>query len=547
MRGNGARSEGTGPFCYSTHVLDLTTPEGRYAARVAIDREKGRSDLGYFTRKAWGIVEPSPLKWSWHMDAVCEHLMAVSRGEILSLVICIPPGMSKSLITATFWPAWDWLQEPSRRWITSTYAQDMSEKNAKLHRDLVLSDWYQERWPEVCIGRDDVAKVRFFQNTCKGWRFTTSVGGQATGRHADVLLFDDLVKAQDAEGRAAVDAAMIEKANDFWFKTMYTRRVDARLTRRVGIAQRLHHEDTPGRCIEAGYTALVLPMEYDERRRCTTQVLWVPPARREAAKASALAKAREQGLDPLTAHAVASAAEQALKPEPFADPRTTQGELLAPERFPADVVEADRANLGPQAYEAQAQQNPTPIQGLLFKNAGSLLYETLPPIDRQIITVDCTFKDRKGSDFVALQCWGVHGPNYYLIDLITERLNVSGTMDAIRTMVGRNPKAIGIYVEDKANGPAVMDMLRGEVSGIQPWDPGTASKISRAEAVAPLFTSNVWLPKNAPWLASYLTELKKFPLTKHDDQVDATTMALLILHQPMVRKYAAMVNAMRRG
>lgn len=528
-------------------MFDLTTSAGRHQARISIDREKGRADLRYFSRKSWAVVEPQELRWTWHMDAIAEHLMAVSRGEILSLVICVPPGMSKSLLASTFWPAWDWLQEPTRRWITSTYGQDLSEKNAKLHRDLVLSSWYQERWPEVTIGKDDVAKVRLFQNTAKGWRFSTSVGGPATGRHADILLFDDLVKAQDAEGRAAIDALAIEKANDFWFKTMWTRRVDARTTRRVGIAQRLHHDDTPGKCIDAGYTALVLPMEYDDRRRCSTLVRWVSPARKHAARASALAAAEQAGLSKVEALAAAAAAETALRPEPFADPRTQPGELLCPERFPIEVVAADRTILGPQAFEAQAQQNPTPLQGLVFKEAGSLLYQTLPPIDRQIITVDCTFKDRKGSDFVALQCWGVHNPNYFLIDLICERLNVSGTMDAIREMVRRNPKAIGVYVEDKANGPAVMDMLRGEIPGLQAWDPGSASKLSRAEAVAPLFKSNVYLPADAPWLGRYLAELKKFPLTKHDDQVDSTTMALLILHQPMVRKYAAMVAAMRKG
>lgn len=470
---------------------------------VSLERDMGAVDFRSFTRIAWPHVEPNALREGWHMHAIQDHLTAVSEGQIRNLVICVPPGTSKSLLASTLWGAWDWIRHNTRRWICATYAQDLSDKNARLQRDLISSRWYQERWgSRVKIGKHDVDKVRLFSLESGGWRMSTGVEGVATGWHGDILLGDDLAKAQDASGRAAIDPVAIQKGSDFWFKTLHTRRADAVHTARVLIAQRLHHEDTPGAAIEAGYEALVLPMEYDPKRSCVTVI-------------------------------------------GFRDPRTTAGDLLCPDRFPREIVEGDRAVMGPLAFEAQMQQDPTPQQGLLFKSAGreDRRYRVLPKGARKIITCDAAFKDTKGSDFVSIQVWAIDAGRFYLCDNDTRRMNFGETCRALLAMRAAHPDAIGCYVEDKANGPAIIETLEGQIPGVVAWNPGAASKISRAESVAPLFDAgSVWLPEDdlAPWLGAYLTELRKFPLTKHDDQVDATTMALLILHQP---KYAILADA----
>jgi predicted phage terminase large subunit-like protein len=477
--------------------------------RLALDRERGRRSFARFVRLAWTQVEPNALVWNWHMDAMCEALEAVTRGEIRKLLINVPPGMSKSLIVSTFWPAWDWIQNPTRRFIFASYAQDISNKNAALHRDLVLSDWFQERWGEtVAIGGENAKRVREFHNDQKGWRFSTSVGGQVTGRHGDVLCFDDLVKAQDAEGRNIVDPAAIEKANDFWFKTMHTRRADPPNTIHVGIMQRLHHEDAAAKCIaKGGYVHLNLPMEFREATRCSIEI-----------------------------------GDRTIQ-----DPRTEEGELLNPARFPLEVVAEDRTVMGAATFEAQMNQNPTPPEGAIFQVSNLQVWLTLPKGIREIITVDCSFKDTKGSDLVAIQAWGVKNPNYYLIDQILGRFNVMKTMEMIGEMKDRRPRSTGVYVEDKANGSAVMQILGDTIPGLIAWNPGTASKVSRAEAVAPLVESeNVYTPdpESVGWVQPYKTALGRFPLIKHDDEIDASTMALLILHKPKHRRYRDAVRKM---
>ena len=83
-------------------------------------------------------------------------------------------------------------------------------------------------------------------------------------------------------------------------------------------------------------------------------------------------------------------------------------------------------------------------------------------------------------------------------------------------------------IEDKANGPAVIDTLRGEISGLTPINP-EGSKESRLNAVSPQFESgNIYIPHPsiAPWIEQYLDELCNFPFTAHDDQCDSTSQAL---------------------
>jgi len=478
---------------------------------AALDREIGRRSFESFVKLAWSQVEPARLHWNWHMSAMCEHLEAVSRGQIQDLVICVPPGGSKSLLTSTFWDVWEWLAiDNTRRTISATYAQDLSEKNSNLARELIKSPWFQARWPEVQIDPSLEDRQRFWQLKSRGWRFSTSVEGQATGRHADKILGDDLLKAQDADGRkgGVIDAAAIEKANNFWFKTLQTRRVNAATFRRVLIAQRLHHADTPGKAIEAGYVCLKLPMEFNPKSRC---------------------------IVPVTG---------------FRDPRTEEGELLDPVRFPKAVVDADRS-MGARAFEAQMNQEASPPGGVVFKHVlrnrwiPDRLTGQAPTGGRTIVTVDATFKDSVGSDNVAIQVWRAIDRNFLLIHRVNRRMSFGDTVRAILDVHALYPQA-AIHIEDKANGPAILDVLK-HAANVIAWSPGTASKTSRAEAKAILFEADrVFVPpdSHAPWIEKYGTELEHFPFAAHDDDVDATTMALMILDNAAVSNYADAIRKM---
>ena len=146
-----------------------------------------RGGLAAFTKLAWPVLEPTtPLKWGWAMDAMCQHLEAVSIGQIIRLLMNVPPGMMKSLLTGVFWPAYEWgpLKHPDYRIIGSSYSEAYALRDSRRMRDLVASDWYQARW-SVPLTQDG---ERLFANDKTGFRqavpFVRLTGGRGhrTGR-----------------------------------------------------------------------------------------------------------------------------------------------------------------------------------------------------------------------------------------------------------------------------------------------------------------------------------------------------------------------------
>ena len=62
---------------------------------VDVDRRLvAEGGLRDFARLAWAQVEPGRMLWNWHLDVICEHLEAVSSGDIKRLLMredVIPP------------------------------------------------------------------------------------------------------------------------------------------------------------------------------------------------------------------------------------------------------------------------------------------------------------------------------------------------------------------------------------------------------------------------------------------------------------------------
>jgi predicted phage terminase large subunit-like protein len=88
-------------------------------------------------------------------------------------------------------------------------------------------------------------------------------------------------------------------------------------------------------------------------------------------------------------------------------------------------------------------------------------------------------------------------------------------------------RARRILVEDTGTGTSLVQELRGRVSGIIAVKPEN-DKVSRmAVASAKFEAGEVFLPERAPWLADLEAELFAFPGSRHDDQCDSISQALL--------------------
>jgi predicted phage terminase large subunit-like protein len=140
-----------------------------------------------------------------------------------------------------------------------------------------------------------------------------------------------------------------------------------------------------------------------------------------------------------------------------------------------------------------------------------------------------SFKDSKDSDYVAGGVWASKGPNRYLLDQIHGRLSFPETLQAVRDLTAKYPKAVAKFIEDKANGSAVIATLRQEIPGLIPVNP-EGGKISRAQAVSAYVEGgNVYLPHPSlvSWVDGFIGECAAFPNGRYDDQVDQMTQALL--------------------
>jgi predicted phage terminase large subunit-like protein len=210
------------------------------------------------------------------------------------------------------------------------------------------------------------------------------------------------------------------------------------------------------------------------------------------------------------------------------------GHILWPERFSRETLDARRVwpQGSPYSYASQYLCNPVPAEGSLFRASWWQYWtpETLPKqFDEWLCSWDCTFKGEETSDFVVGQVWARKDADFYLIDQVRERADFPATLMLVRGLRKRWPQVLLTLVEDKANGSAVIAMLRKELPGLvaSKADVSTGGKTARAQAVAPMVQSgNVHLPAGAPWVSDFVAECAAFPNAAHDDQVDSMSQGL---------------------
>jgi predicted phage terminase large subunit-like protein len=141
------------------------------------------------------------------------------------------------------------------------------------------------------------------------------------------------------------------------------------------------------------------------------------------------------------------------------------------------------------------------------------------------MSVDATFKDTSKTDFVAIQVWGKLRNGFYLIDGITARMNFLVTLQAIKNYKEQYPQIGMTFIEDKANGSAIINVLSQQLTGIVPVQP-LGGKESRVQSILPYLKANVFLPKFKAFIHPMLEEWYSFPNGTHDDTVDAMSQAL---------------------
>lgn len=470
-----------------------------------IQAELATRHLRDFIRQSWPIIEPGKdLLWNWHIDCLSEYLEAVTEGEITRLLVNMPPRYMKSIEVTVDWPTWVWLRRPESAWIFFSYSDALATKHSLDRRRIIQSYWYQQRWGYVYQMTSDQNVKTEYENDKRGVMIATGLQAGAHGKGGDILVFDDPHNPNEmhSETKRLSDLRSFGQAS--------TRMNDKKTGAIVVVMQRVHESDISSQCIEQGYTHLCLPAQAEGRTTISLP--------------SGKVYEREEGT------------------------------LLWPEREGVKELAVAKVALGSYAYSGQYQQRPSPAGGGVLKRHWWRFWhyqgQLLPPVlvrledgtmfecpvaplpsvfDTQVQSWDMAFKDTDASDFVAGGVFGQSAANSFLLDWVHERLDMPATLRAVENLSATWPLTRAKYVEDKANGSAVVQMLRNKIPGLIAVEP-EGGKASRVAAVSPLIEAgNVYLPhpKLMPRVEEVIEECAGFPTAANDDLVDMITQALL--------------------
>ena len=442
-----------------------------------------REDFCAFLQRVFQTVSPGDtFQANWHHQAIAWQLERIEFGLNRRLVINIPPRSLKTIIASIAWPAWLLGHDPTRKIVCISYSADLALSFARECRKVMQTAWFQRAFPACRLSRRTAEHD--FETTRGGGRFSTSIDGTLTGRGGHVVIIDDPMKVSDANSESAR-----RKAMEFYSQTAISRLNDPSTGAMLLVMQRLHEDDLAGRLLdEEKWHHLCLPARADERCKIPT--------------------------GPKTYHI--------MRP----------GEYLEPIRSGADELIDLERRMGSPTFSAQYLQRPVPATGQLIRREWLRFQDVMP--DRSmggtlVQSWDTANKAGLFSDYSSCVTALVQGNRIYVLDVYRERLDFPQLRASV-VRLANHWRADVLLIEDRASGEQLLrtlwhDRPRGVPTPIA--RPATTDKESRVAGQSHrIEAGDLILPRDAPWLASFLHELLGFPNARYDDQVDALTHLL---------------------
>lgn len=472
--------------------------------RLLEERERLEGSLIKFFEAAWPSVDPAPYVGNWHLDAIAEHLQAVSEGKIQKLLINVPPRHSKTLLTSVAWPAWIWAQEydpafplmgPQVKFLCLSYGTQLAMDNATTARRLIASPWYQQRWGKRFQITDDQDAKNKFDTSKSGTRISSSIGGGLLGRGGDIKIIDDPHKVDETESDVMRQGVIRE-----YDETLKSRMTDPKHTAEVIIMQRLHQNDLSGHVLaeKGDFVHLMLPAEFEPARKCTTVLGWT-------------------------------------------DPRTKDGELLWPDRFGDKQLQPFRKNQ--YTWAGQWQQRPEPRGGAIFKRDwwNNWNDETakkfgvkpgfLPSFAYVLGILDTAYTANEERDPSAMTVLGLFhdaqgNPNVLLVNAFEEWLEFPDLAPRV-IKVAQATRIDRLLIEAKSAGLSIAQELQRQAGhlgfAVETVDPGKSDKVARAHAQTYAFEDGLmWAPgyedgTYRKFATKVIDQMAMFPRAEHDD------------------------------
>lgn len=456
-------------------------------------RHRGRRSLMAYTQATMASYERT-----WYGELLASYLDRMRLGEILRMLVFLPPQHGKSELISRRWPAHLLGNQPDAKVIATSYGDDLASFNARwvkrimrspAHRKIFGAQETRERRLDKLGAAAD--QVSFFEMPGhEGYLLSAGIQGPMTGFGGDYLIIDDPYR-----NAQAADSDAIRKSIELAYHAVIETRgrglaFDGKGERMLGVFTRWRHDDLAGHI---------------------------------------LGMAKETGEDWVVLELPAILE----KPPKDYDPRR-MGESLWPSRYPAAKLLKRKKGMPLRTWLAMYQQVPAVEGGTIFKSKWWQYYD---PGDVALWLADGSFDEmwqswdmsfkKTGTSRVCGLLFARRGANIYVLDCVVDWMGFNESCDAVTDLSAAWPSAYTKVVEDKANGPAVMDRLRAKIGGLTAWPPegeAMSAKVERWNAATPPCRSkNVYLPPKevAPWVEGFTAELESCPTGELDDQADA--------------------------
>ena len=455
----------------------IRPPSPENASPERIFRAILATDFRAFVEYVFGLLRPSiPFKPNWHIDAMTHKVSQVASGEIKRLIITVPPRHLKSIIASVALPAWYLGHNPSERVVCVSYSAELAKTHANDFRRVVTDLTYQAVFPKMRLARETDSEIH---TTLRGRRYATSIQGTLTGRGGNLFIIDDPLKPADA-----MSEVNRERVIEWYRSTLVTRPDDKQIARIMVVMQRIHVDDLVGYLQE-----------------------------------------NEPGFEVLNLPSVA----QSTATYDLGGGRThtrEKGDLLHPAHEPADVLREIKKSMGTMLFSAQYQQSPEPAGGKIIKRNMLRYYASVvrKPADRIVLSWDIALSEKEAADYSACVVLLNRGDQYYVLEVIRGKFPFDKLKEKI-IEVREQYGVASLVIEEGGISYGLIQALRERHVNVVDYKP-KGDKLERLIAQIDLFEGgSVLLPKEAPWLDEFVSELLSFP-GRHDDQVDALSQGL---------------------
>ncbi len=475
--------------------------------RNAIKAEKFRRSFLAYIGEFWPVIDPgheyiqTPL-----IEAIAEHLQAVTEGRIMRLAISLPPGHGKSLLTSVLWPSWEWTHSPHIQSLYFSYDPELATFDGGRCRMLIESEQWQNTFNPEWSFRPDQNQKTYYINSRMGSRYSFGYfSTKKAGRRADKMVIDDFLSIDDR-----YDIEKKNKAVNIFDNVLQSRVHNPEKMKWVIVGHRLADNDLIGHVIKdrpEKWEYLKLPAEFNSKKRCSTSIGWT-------------------------------------------DWRKDDGELLFPKLYNADRMKIIKETSTPDDYAALYDQEPVKEGGSKFKrewfgrwrftdetcrfisltNPFTQESETLP-FGRLsfFVSVDSAVEIKKDNDYTVYLIYGKL-PDGRLIIMdrrkarMTEPESIRTAKD-IQNHFRPNGKSLSYFaVEENGVGkPLIQNMEEAGIPVVRIHV--HIDKMAMSTSARVLYSNGkIHHPERASWLLDFEQNLADFPLGDHDDDVSSVSI-----------------------